>query len=115
MQLDLDAPELELQHRRDPLDALDHAGGDSSEKQLRRIERIRPAIHIRIERDRGALGCGLAAVAVDAAALNTIFEHRLPLKPFGEVGALGSPPACTTLPSMTMPGVEAMPYWAIAA
>jgi hypothetical protein len=49
------AAEPKMNHRRDPLDALDHAGCDSCEEQLGRIEGVRPATDFGIEQDISAL------------------------------------------------------------
>lgn len=57
------------------LDAFDHACGDGCEKQLCRIERVGPAIHVRIQGEHRVLCPGLAAMAIDALSRNRVFEH----------------------------------------
>ena len=52
---DFDAAELKMTHRRNPFDALDHAGGNCREKKLRRIENIGTTIHVRVKPDLGVL------------------------------------------------------------
>lgn len=75
MQCDLDAPQLETEHRGDALDALDHAGGDRRQKQFSRIEGIGPALETGVENKRGVLGRGQAASCIGPSGLNAIFEH----------------------------------------
>ena len=49
---------------------------------------------------------------IRVACADTVFQHRSHFQAASHRARssdFGRPPACTTLPSMTMPGVEAMP------
>src|SRR5512145_355006 len=76
VKLNLNTAEFELEHGRDALDALDHAGGDCGQEQLRRIERIWASVHICVQSDRGIRGRRLAAVAIDSSSGYAILQHR---------------------------------------
>ena len=74
VELHLDAAVFEFQHRRDALNPLDHAGGDGGEKELRRVEGVRPSAHVGIEDDFGILAVRETAVRVRALGRYFVFE-----------------------------------------
>ena len=73
MKADFDAAELKMKHRRNALDALDHAGGNGGEEQFRRIESIRAAVDVGVENDLSVLAPGRATSGIDACSL----QHRI--------------------------------------
>ena len=75
VQVHLHATKREVNHRRGPLYALDHAGGDGGEKEFRRIEGIHAALDVGVERQHSILGRGLAAMSVNPSRLYTVFKH----------------------------------------
>ncbi len=52
--------------RCNPLDALDHAGGDRGQEEFRRIERVRTASDVGVHDKAGILGVREAAMRVNA-------------------------------------------------
>jgi hypothetical protein len=79
VELHFDAAEIELEPRRHPLDALDHASGDGCEKQFGGIEGIRSSRHGRIEYDLGVLGSGQTSLGIDAPGSDVIRQWTHPL------------------------------------
>src|SRR5690606_15258140 len=67
---------LELQHRADPLDALEHAGGYRGEKQLGRIEGVRASRKGGVDNQFRLLAGGEAAIGVDPPCVNLVFKHQ---------------------------------------
>ena len=78
VQLHFHTQQIKLEHRRRPLDALDHASGDGGEEELRRVEGIRPAIDVRVEDNFGVFGGGDAAMQIDALGADLVLEHSFP-------------------------------------
>ena len=64
-QLDLHTTALKVNHGRDALDALDHAGRERRQQQFRRIKSVGPAGEIRIQGDFRPLAPGDAPMRVD--------------------------------------------------
>jgi len=64
-----------MQCRRHPFDALDHAGGDRREQQLRRVEGIQTSIDVGVECNVGLFALRHAAMGVEPAGGYVVFEH----------------------------------------
>ena len=74
MKMDFDAAELEMNHRRDPLDAFDHARGNCRKKQFCGVEGT--AVDVRVENRLRILATGHAGVGIQPLRNNIVFEHQ---------------------------------------
>lgn len=72
---DLDAIKLEVQHGRNPFDALDHASRNGRQQQLGRVEGIGRTRQPSIHPDLGYRGAGQAGPGINPARRNPVFQH----------------------------------------
>jgi NAD(P)H-dependent FMN reductase len=105
LQPNLGPAELEMQHRRQTLDALQHAGGQRGQQQFHRVHRIAPPGEIGIERDFCLLRHGKTAMCVDPAGVDAVFHPSS----FPISSAVSTLPVETTFSSTTSPGVDITP------
>ena len=66
----------EADHRRDTLDAFDHACRDGRQEQLGRIECVSTPAHVRIEHDFGLFAVGRAPMGVNPLRDHVVFQHE---------------------------------------
>jgi hypothetical protein len=74
---DFNAAEGKVNHRCDPLDALDHASGNCRKEQFCRIESVRPAGYVGVEDNLSILATDDTPVSVLAFGDDVVFEHRI--------------------------------------
>jgi hypothetical protein len=101
VKVDFDAAKLKVKHRRNPLDALDHACCNGRKKQFGGIEGIWSAFNIGIKPDLRILAVGHAPVGICASRHDVIFEH-LRNPGFGLPAALCDGGICWNLIAITV-------------